>query len=636
VQPTPDELKMTDEPASPGAAAVYLLRDERADDKLHMHSLYVRMKILTEKGKDYGDVELGYDKSRSFSIRDIQGRTIHSDGTVIPFSGKPYDKMVEKTKTLRYKAKVFSLPDVQVGSILEYRYVLSYEDNLVVAPQWYIQQPLYVRKAHYTFVPSDRMINDAHGGVIENSVAYAPDLPKGVEVKYITSQKSYSLDIENVDAMPEEEYMPPIQSISYRVLFYYSTVRSAEEYWKTEGKYWSKEIDRFMSPNKLGGVVGQIVSPSDTPRQKLHKIYDAVMKVENTSFTRGHSGAEDKAQGVKIKTAEDIWNVKRGDADEIAILFVGLARAAGLKAYVQAVTNRDQTIFVPIFLSMSQLDDDIAIVELDGKEEFFDPGERYCPFGQLHWKHTLSQGLRQTEKGTELAQTPAPTYRETTILRNADLTVASNGAVQGTLRISMSGSQALHWRQRALATDEEEIKKEFENRVQEQVPAGVTVKTNHFLALSEYDKTLMAVLDVSGSMGTATSKRVFLPVTFFEAGSKPLFVHEKRKVPVDLDYPYQVQDSVVIHLPQTFTVESAPKDAQIPFPKFAVYQASFKQQPGTLQTGRVFVLANVLYTVDEYPSLKDFYQKINAKDQEQALLKPSAAGTVIVPSGGAR
>ncbi len=146
IQPTPDELKMTVDPAAPNAAAIYLYRDERADDKLHMHSLYVRMKILTEEGKKYADVELVYDQGRSFSIRAIDGRTIHSDGTVIPFAGKPYDKVLEKTKTESYKSKVFTLPDVQVGSILEYRYVLAYDDDWVLPPQWYLAAQHHSRR----------------------------------------------------------------------------------------------------------------------------------------------------------------------------------------------------------------------------------------------------------------------------------------------------------------------------------------------------------------------------------------------------------------------------------------------------------------------------------------------------------
>ena len=107
IQPTAEELKMTSEPTVPGASAIYLYRNESVNDKLHIHTLYVRLKVLTEKGMDYGDVELNYDQGRSFSIRAIEGRTIHSDGTVIPFTGKPYEKVLEKSKTLKYKAKVF-------------------------------------------------------------------------------------------------------------------------------------------------------------------------------------------------------------------------------------------------------------------------------------------------------------------------------------------------------------------------------------------------------------------------------------------------------------------------------------------------------------------------------------------------
>ena len=230
-------------------------------------------------------------------------------------------------------------------------------------------------------------------------------------------------------------------------------------------------------------------------------------------------------------------------------------------------------------------------------------------------------------------QTPSLGYKSTTVVRTADLKLGPDGKVQGTLHVSMTGSPALAWRQRALRTDEDAIKKEFEKSIQDEVPTGVEVKTNHFLALDEYDKILMAVLDVSGSMGTATSKRVFLPALFFEAGRKPLFVHEKRTTPIDLRYPYATQDSVVIHLPPSLVVESAPKDVEIPLPKNALYQATFKQEAGKLEIKRVFILANSSYLVEEYSGLKDFYQKVNAKDQEQAVLQP-VAGAAAGVSGG--
>src|SRR5487761_2088813 len=47
-QPTPEELSMASDPKAPGADAVYLYREETADDPHHFHSVYARIKILTE------------------------------------------------------------------------------------------------------------------------------------------------------------------------------------------------------------------------------------------------------------------------------------------------------------------------------------------------------------------------------------------------------------------------------------------------------------------------------------------------------------------------------------------------------------------------------------------------------------
>jgi len=84
-----------------------------------------------------------------------------------------------------------------------------------------------------------------------------------------------------------------------------------------------------------------------------------------------------------VHTAEDIWARKRGSSDQLAALFVSMARAAGMKAYLMAVTNRDRRIFFPATLALASLTDDIAIVNVDGKEQFFDPGSRFCPYQHL-------------------------------------------------------------------------------------------------------------------------------------------------------------------------------------------------------------------------------------------------------------
>jgi len=629
---------MTSDPAASGAPAVYLFREETVDDDLHMHSMYARIKILSEKGKEmFGDIEIPYE-AVNFSITDVAGRTIHSDGTVVPFTGKPMDKLIEKSSTYRVMAKVISMPDVQVGSIIEYRWKLRYDTNAYSSPQWYIQQPVFVHKAHYHFnatKTSHTIIRtDEHGR--EDTVSallYTASLPNGVKTH--EGLDGYDLVVDNIPPLPDEEYMPPFRSFSYRVIFYYSPWRTSDEFWRNQGKYWSKDFDRFASPSpKLRGAVQQIVAPTDSDEQKAQKIYAAVMKLENTSFTREHSAAENKAEGLKVKSADDIWDQQRGTDDEITRLYIAFARAAGLKAYGMIVVDRDRNVMQPGYLDWHQLDDELAIVSIGGKEMFLDPGQRYCEFGQLHWKHTWANGVRQTDNGTQLAITPGINYQQTQVNRIAQITLDPDGQAHGFIRVTMTGTEALRWRQIALRSDEAEVKKQYEDDMQRVVPSGIQLKTNHFVGLAGYENPLLVQVDISGSLGTATGKRVFIPAVFFEASAKPLFAQSKRENPIDLHYPYTLHDEVSITLPPGMTAESVPKEAQIPFVPNADYVVNFVVKGNTYAYGRLFRLGSPFYKPAEYPQLRDFYQKTNAEDQAQLVLKlgDSTAATAT-PSG---
>ena len=98
IAPTPAELSMTSIPEVPGAPAVYLYREQTTDDSLHMFSFYVRLKVLTDGGKEYANVELPFiSGSDGFTFDSIAGRTIHPDGSIVPFTGKPYEKVIEKS-----------------------------------------------------------------------------------------------------------------------------------------------------------------------------------------------------------------------------------------------------------------------------------------------------------------------------------------------------------------------------------------------------------------------------------------------------------------------------------------------------------------------------------------------------------
>jgi Domain of Unknown Function with PDB structure (DUF3857)/Transglutaminase-like superfamily len=647
-QPTPEELSMTSQPEVPGAAAVYLYREEITNDKLHSFSIYTRLKVLTDRGKEYSNVELNYAHVReggSVSIEDIQGRTIHPDGTIIPFTGKPYDKLIEKTQGVKFMAKVFTMPDVEVGSIIEYRYNLRYDDEYFIAPKWYIQSDLFTRKAHYTWRPTGKtLITNDDRGQLTNAISWLPILPADTQLKLTElpsanftteQQRLFELNVHDIPPAPEEEFMPPISSFTYRVLFYYSPYRSSDDFWKSEGKHWAKVRDKFIGPGPaVTAAVHDLVAPSDTQDQKLRKLYAAVMQLENTSFTREHSSAEEKAQGFKeVRTTDDIWTRKRGNNDEITQLFVAMARAAGMKAYLAAVTDRDRSVFLRAYLSLSQLDDYIAIVTVDGKEQFFDPGARFSPYQHLDWKHSLASGIRQTDGGADFVQAPAEGYAFSRTQRVADLTLDQQGAITGIITMTYSGSPALRWRQRSLTGDATSLERDIRTSVEHLLPQGLEVKVKSIDKLADYEKPLVVNLEVKGTLGSSTGKRLLLPADIFVTNSKPTFPHEKRELPVYFEYAHFNQDAVRIKFPPTLTLESLPVNDKTTFDKFALYSMAAESTPTSFTVRRDYAMGAIVFRADEYPQLRSFYSKFENKDQETVILTTAPTTAKATPTG---
>jgi hypothetical protein len=643
--PTPEELSMTSQPEAPGAPAVYLFREETTDDKLHMFSIYIRLKVLTERGKEHGNVELSFARGRGgsgFTVDDIQGRTIHPDGTIIPFTGKPYEKLIEKGQGLKVMAKVFTMPDVGIGSIIEYRYKLRYNDEYFQSPQWYIQSSLWTRKAHYLWRPIDLSssnitLTNARGQT-SNGVAWASVLPTGAEVKrtYVpgSNQSLIDLNAHDIPSAPEEDFMPPIGSLTYRVLFYYTGYNNADDFWKNEGKFWAKTQDKFIGPGPaVTAAVKDLVAPSDTPDQKLHKLYAAVMKLENTRYTRQHSSAEEKAQGFKeVRNADDIWTRKRGSDDQLAALFVAMARAAGLKAYVGIVTNRDRNLFIKNYLTLSQLDDVVAVVNVNGKDQFFDPGTRFCPYGHLAWKHTYAQGIRQTDAGSNYFSTLGEPYTFSRTQRVANLTLSQQGEVTGTITITYMGDPAIRWRLRSIEGDSASLEREIRTSVEQLMPAGIELKVASIDKLEDYEQPLVANIEVKGTLGSSTGKRVLLPSDIFEANAKPSFPHEKRDIPIYFQYTHVTQDAVRIHFPQSLSVESLPASDKTAFEKSIAYTLSSESAAGSFTVRRTYVLGEIVFLPPQYANFRTFYSKMENKDQESVILTTAPATAKATPT----
>ena len=653
IEPTKEELAMTSMPGYPGVAAVVLNKEEITKDDMHSVSHYRRIKILSEDGKKYANVELSYvttsgdyysydDAGNDKTLEDIAGRTIHPDGTVIPFTGKPYVKVMEKGKDFKYQAKVFTLPDVTVGSIIEYRYFTRTSDNIVEPPTWIIQGDLYVKSAHYMWYPTSETVHDRHGDL--HTITWFPILPKGAEIVHHEipgmgahglQQYTYELNVKDIPPVVDEEYMPPVANYSYRVYWNLISEHDAGDYWKTEGKDWSKDVNSFANPNgDLKSATQQIIAGATTQDQKVRAIYAAVQTFENTSYTRQHEQREDKAAGLnKVNNADDVFKNKRGSSYQLTALFIAMARAAGMQADAMMVPDRSKEFFLPEWLTMSQFDDTIAVVNIDGKDQYFDPGERYMPYGHLAWQHTLVKGLRQRGNETEFADAPVGGgYKDNMVARVANLTMDETGKITGKIDISYTGAGALRWRHTALRGDDEGLKHDLRTSLEGTIPHTLEVKDVTVANVTDYEKPFNVVYQVEGTLGTWTGKRLVLPADLFLVNHKATFPHEKREVAVNFDYPQWTRDALRINFPSNFSIEAAPSAAKYSFKTLAGYGMSIESAPTSFTTRREYIFADVFVLPPEYQQLRTFYSQFETNDQQSIILKSATAGPTTTAS----
>ena len=442
------------------------------------------------------------------------------------------------------------------------------------------------------------------------------------------------MTIKDVPPEVKEAYMPPIASFSYRVLFNFTAEHTAAEWWKDEGKDWSKRMDSFADANSdLKKATAEITAGATTDDQKLQKIYAAVMKLENTRYTRAHDQQEDKAEsGHPVKNAADVLTHKRGSETQLTQLFVGMARAAGMKAYFMLVPDRSEEIFVPGWLSFRQFDDVIAIVNVDGKEKYFDPGCRYCAYGHLAWQHTLVQGLRQFDKGTDLG---SYSWRRFQVQRTDPGGEPEDGRVAVRLRArsisAFSGADAVEWRHRALSGDEESLNHALRTHLEDMVPRSLQVKVDKIENMTDYEQPLKVSYEVTGTLGTHTGKRILLPSDIFLSGESAPFGDEKRQEAVYFHYPRYVQDAQRINLPATMSVEALPDAARFDLPKQEAYTLAVVGDAKGFTTRRNYVQGELLVMPKDYDTLRKFYAQFESKDQESVVLKAAPA---VAASGG--
>ena len=269
---------------------------------------------------------------------------------------------------------------------------------------------------------------------------------------------------------------------------------------------------------------------------------------------------------------------------------------------------------------MNQLDDLIAIVTVDGKEVYFDPGQRYCEYGRLAWFHTCTGGIRQQDKGIALGMTTGEPLTNNHARRIADLALDDHGVASGSITLSYTGDEALFWRQRGLRGDETSLKQELRTSMEHMLPGGMDVQVTDMANLDKPEQPLNIIYHVQGAIGTPAGKRLLVPVDIFEAGKTSLFPQPKRETSIDLHFASYVQDAVRYKLPADLTAESLPGPGKELYQHEAGFTTSNARAGNNVTFYRNVSMAKVIVTPAEYPEFRPFYSKLETEGQASMVL----------------
>ncbi|MBZ5522180.1 MAG: DUF3857 domain-containing protein [Acidobacteriia bacterium] len=621
---TPQDLAIKDVPGYSGSAAIQLYYSYYRDDNDQFLAEYRRIKILNEKGRKYADFQIPVPPGAR--LAEFAARTVHPDGSIVELREKPFEKTVIKGRGFKFLARVGTMPDVTVGSIVEYRVKLDWNSHLVSDSLWEIQSDLYTVKARFRF--------RAYQGFVETFTDFSGDFPRsrvsyaylnkfGIEDPAKKKGNLMELEVENVPPFFSEDNMPPEVDFKPVVIFYYGAqeIASPDKFWDWLGKLWPEVMEKFIGNHReVRELAARTTAGEPDPEKQLRKLYAAAQQIRNLTYERERSEEEKKRENLKPNhSVADVIEHGYGTANDINRLFAALARAAGFDASILQVSDRRKLSFNKLILTPWQLAPEAVAVRVNGQETLLDPGTRYCPYGTLHWSNSAATALKLGRKSSEFVTTPA--VASSLMQRTANVALAADGSLKGEIRVELNGQDALDARLEARAADDADRRQIFEDLVKSWLQEGAVVKLQESQGWDSTGGPLNGRFTIEIPVfASVTARRLVVPALLFRALKTGMFQNELRRYPIFFSYPFTETDEVTIKLPEGYTLEAPPYRRKSGL-SYAGYEISSTLKENQLVTTRSLRLDDASFPPEKYYELKGFFSVVMAGDGGQAVLQ---------------
>ncbi|WBX76254.1 DUF3857 domain-containing protein [Tenacibaculum ovolyticum] len=631
-------------PLDSTADAAYLLKKRKtyfefsASDGFTVVTKYhERIKIYTKEGFKYATKQIRYYKPESGDqekVKSIKAYTFSiEDGKIIKQKLSKKDIFNEQISKFTSQKKL-TLPNIKKGTVIDIEYTLTspyydietlnFQYSIPVKQLNYkIEVPEYFvfnkrSKGYYSITPKKSKKNKV---ITLNSKSRTGR--RTTRTNFYSSKVNYFSNIDlysgnNIPAIKEDE--PFVFNISnYRGGIKYEL--SMTDFLKTGGrtKYysttWENVCKTIYKSSNFGSQLDKssyykedlsiLLKPTKNDSEKIAAILNYVKS--NVKWNEYIGKFTDK--GVKKAYKE-----KSGNTAEINLMLTSMLRFAGINANPVLVSTKNNGI--PLFPTRKGYNYVISKVNFsDGKYILLDATEKYSlpnilPYKVLNWygREILKNGTSKTVNLIPLNHT-----KENNTLY---LSVDETGTAEGVLRKSFTGHSALFYRKKNNIKKEEDIITSLEEQY------NVEIEDFKILNKEELSKPILQTLKFTGDdfIEEINNKLYFSPLFFLAKKENP-FKSKERNFPVDYVMPWKDTFSVVVTIPENYTVESLPENLAIGLPENAgVFKYQITFAGNKVKLSAVLQINTSIITPEHYTVLKEFYSQLVKKQTEKIVL----------------
>lgn len=629
----PTQLALKNSTVEKEADAEGLFWEVRIDDNPEgdlIFNHYLRVKVFTDRGRESQskiDLPFGNLYGSQIKIGDIAARTIKADGTIVELKKEDiFERTIVKLNGLKVKARSFAMPAVEPGCIIEYRWREVRQNTDASYLRLQFQRDIPVQRVQYLVKPMPYV-----------DAVFSSIMLHGNSSGWVKEKNGfYSTTMTNMPAIHEESRMPPEDQVKTWMLVYYqraSTLKpDPRKYWLQLARDYYEEKKSLIKPNdEVKKMSATLVADAKSDDERLEHLFDFCRnKIKNISNDVSGLTAEERAKFKENKNPSDTLKRGMGTGRDIDNLFAALAIASGYDARIVLAPDRgdiffDQGIANGYFLYPQNIGVNVA-----GNWKFFDPGYNYIPFGMLRWQEEGTQALITDPSEPVWVNTPMSSPQKSLVKRSAKLKLAEDGSLEGDVTIEFTGHFAIERKEDMDDNSENEREASLVDEIKGQMSAAeiTNIKIEN---VTDQVKPLVYSFHVRiPDYAQRTGKRLFLQPAFFQHGKAPMFATTDRKYPVYFHYPWSEDDRVEIEMPKGYAFDNA--DAPAPFrsgdiSEYKVNLAVGKDGSFLIYKRNFFFggAASILFPVESYGSLKNYFDVMHKQDNHSIALKQAAA-----------